>query len=368
MTRIAVWTASHLPELGGFQWSTYRLAKALMDAGIEVTFVTRVTEAQGSEGSVPVLRFSGSDVHEWTIESGQWLLKNKDRFDVIHVIDYFYKAVDEQLGILGQLALPAILKTPTPGCVPRLINTPERRAAIARINGFAAINYEIVQELEQVGINRGRIHFLPNGIDCNEFCPGNHKEATRQQLGLPDSIIVLYMGRLVQRKRTDVLLEAMQQMPEDINLIMVGSSFGQHDSVEEEILSIARMMPNVIVRPATDNQLPYFQGADIHTLLSERDGMPNSVLEGMACGVATVASAIHGHIEVIDSGVDGILVPVGDAEASAEAILTLARHPEFRQKLGSSARTKIVSGFEVNDIARQYANIYEAMIAEGGLQ
>ena len=369
MTRIAVWTASHLPELGGFQWSTYRLAKALMDAGNEVTFITRITETEGSEGIVPVLRFSGSDVRDWTVESGQWLLDNRARFDVLHVIDYFYKAVDEQLSIIERVALPVILKTPTPGCIPRLINTPERRAALAKINGFAAINYEIVRELEQAGIERGRIHFLPNGIDCNEFLPKNDKAVIRKQLGLPvDGVIVLYMGRFVQRKRMDVLLEAMRQMPEDIKLVMVGSSFGQHDSVEEDILSIASTLPNVMVRPATDNQLPYFQSSDIHALLSERDGMPNSVLEGMACGVATVASAIHGHIEVINSGEDGILVPVGDAQASAEAILTLARHPELRLKLGVSARMKIISGFEVSDIAMQYAEVYAAMIAEGGLR
>src|SRR3989344_2023015 len=76
MARIAIWTASHLPKLGGLEWSTYRLLRALARWGHEPLFITRATDGI-APSDVPEVRFAGATIKEWTRISGDWILANR---------------------------------------------------------------------------------------------------------------------------------------------------------------------------------------------------------------------------------------------------------------------------------------------------
>jgi glycosyltransferase involved in cell wall biosynthesis len=362
MSNIAFWTASHLPDLGGFQWSTYRLAKALTKLGHKTIFVTRSTHNKEFEPDTPVVRFDGDTVLEWTHTSGEWLVANRKHFDLIHSIDFFYKAVDEQLEFLSVIGLPSLIKIPTQGYVQKLIDTPTKRNRIREISAFSALNQGIAVELEQLGITSEHIHLIPNGVDSSEFVPTANCAKLRKQLNLPDNkILLLFIGRMVYRKRLDVLLSAMKLVPNTVMLVMVGSAFGQRDSVEAEIVEKVSTLPNVMLRPPTTDVLPYYQSCDINVLLSEREGMPNSVLEGMSCGMPTIVSNIPGMVEVVDSEKNGIVVPVGDTMATVVAINRLAKDAKFRECLGQAARQKITMKFDINKIAMAYDELYQTL-------
>lgn len=366
--KIIFWTVSHLPDLGGFQWSTFRLARMIKKLGHEPVFLTGTAQDSIYDQEVPALRISCPNVRDWTVKSGQWLLNNRKNIDVVHAIDLFYKAIDVQLDFLLESKLPAVIKIPTMGCVPRLIDNEALRQNFGLIDALIALSGGIRSELIQVGVQDARIHSIPNGIDMQEFAPVSDKEQLRSGLRLPkDKILILFAGRLVCRKRVDVLLEAMKSLPGNVHLVMVGSSFGQRDSVEERILQTAKELENVTVREATADTLPYYQACDINALLSEREGSPNAVLEGMSCTLPTVATDIPGISDIIDCGREGILVPVGDVEQTSKALIRLAGDQDLRQRMGQSARKRIKKQFDIEVVTRLYLHLYGGILKKKGV-
>ncbi len=82
--------------------------------------------------------------------------------------------------------------------------------------------------------------------------------------------------------------------------------------------------------------------------------MPNSVLEAMACGLPVIASAATSHAEQIDDGVHGLLVPAGQVDLVADAILELARAPEERTRMGQAASKRAAEEFSRDTMIDRY--------------
>src|SRR3989338_10379018 len=185
MVSILFWTASHLPDIGGFQWSTYRLACSLKQLGHKPRFVARTSGQPWLEPEVPEVRFEAETVRGWAIKSGEWLLNHRNEFDLIHVIDCFYDAVDEQLAVLERLKLPSVLKVPTEGCIERLMTSANRVSALGKISAFAILNEGIARELACAGMDPKKFWFIPNGVGSDRFKPCRNRAGLREKLGLP---------------------------------------------------------------------------------------------------------------------------------------------------------------------------------------
>ena len=89
----------------------------------------------------------------------------------------------------------------------------------------------------------------------------------------------------------------------------------------------------------------YYSLMDVFVHPSLRDGMPNAVLEAMACEKPVVASAVGGMLDVLKDEENGLLVPPGNAQALASAIVCALTDPELGKKLGRSARQTVIAGF-----------------------
>jgi glycosyltransferase involved in cell wall biosynthesis len=88
------------------------------------------------------------------------------------------------------------------------------------------------------------------------------------------------------------------------------------------------------------------------------DGLPNTVLEALASGRAVVASRVAGIPEVVEDGVNGLLVPAGDTEALAAALARLAGDPATREQLGREARAQAVARLGWDAVARRFEECY----------
>ena len=94
--------------------------------------------------------------------------------------------------------------------------------------------------------------------------------------------------------------------------------------------------------------------ATAYLISSRYEGMPNALMEAMAIGLPCISTDCHtGPRELIDDGVNGLLVPVGDAEAMCDAMLRIVREPLLAKKLGGAAR-KILEGHSIDEIAQKY--------------
>ena len=97
---------------------------------------------------------------------------------------------------------------------------------------------------------------------------------------------------------------------------------------------------------------------DVLALPSLHDGLPNALLEGMACARPVVASAVGGILDVVADGQDGLLVPPGDVAALTDALLHLLRAPDERVRLGAAARQTVASRFGLEREVAQNLELY----------
>ena len=105
-------------------------------------------------------------------------------------------------------------------------------------------------------------------------------------------------------------------------------------------------LPLRIVPPRPNREMPPFYAlADAVILPSLRDGLPNTLLEAMACGRPVVASAVGGLVDVIADGRDGLLLPSRDDDAWVETLLRLLQDASLRERLGAAARRTVTARF-----------------------
>ena len=181
------------------------------------------------------------------------------------------------------------------------------------------------------------VEMVPNGVDLQRFCP---TAASRQN----GALRVLFAGRLVRQKGADYLIRAVEQLirnaQADIELVIVG------DGPEEPALRQLTQQLSLTQRVhfagwvGRDDMPGHYRSADLFVLPSFEEGMPNVVLEALACGLPVIATNIYGNRELVTHGHNGLLIPPGDSEALAQALLTLTREPEARRSMGLLARQR----------------------------
>ncbi len=158
----------------------------------------------------------------------------------------------------------------------------------------------------------------------------------------PDSIVrLLFVGATGKLKGEHDLLNALASLREtkpEIRVTMLG--FGAETlratCLDLGILDLIEHLGPVSV----EERIAYFERADIFVLPTYAEGMPISVIEAMAAGLAIISTPVGGVPDLIDNGKDGFLVPVGDVDALAEKIKFLVNNPFERKALGNNARIK----------------------------
>jgi glycosyltransferase involved in cell wall biosynthesis len=98
-------------------------------------------------------------------------------------------------------------------------------------------------------------------------------------------------------------------------------------------------------------------------LANDRDGIPNVLVEAMAAGAPVVASGVSGIPELVESGVNGLLVPPEDPQALADALLRLHRDPAFAVRMAEAGRATVCARFDGDMLAGRLAELFERAVA-----
>lgn len=199
----------------------------------------------------------------------------------------------------------------------------------------------------------GRVDLVYHGLDLARFPPPSAERAPRKGASGEDRVTILSVGRLVEKKGTDVLLDALARLPGDLHWRLVhvgGGPLGKDLRRRAERLGIASRIEWRGAMTQTE-LLEEYRAADVFALASkvardgDRDGLPNVLMEAQAQGlpcVATDVSAIH---ELIVPEVTGLLVAPESPGALAKALHTLIVDPGKRRALGNAGRVKISAEF-----------------------
>ena len=208
-----------------------------------------------------------------------------------------------------------------------------------------------------------RIQVIYNGIDLNEV---NTIPVSRPW---PlDEFIVGRASRFGRGQNLDMLIEAAARLHKDLpqlRIVLIGG-----DSVMPGAASIAselrvqaeRLDAPVEFTGIIENVLPLVKGFDVGTCVSTDEGVPNSLIESMACSKPVIATNVGAISELVQDDVNGILIPPGDVQALCVAIERLATDPALRQRLGEAGRSTIEKRFSLQQAAKQYAAVYHELL------
>jgi len=213
-------------------------------------------------------------------------------------------------------------------------------------------------------INR-EVVVIPNGIDTDRFKPLPKNEELANTLGLGSLPVAGFAGELREKKGLRTLLSGYAQINEKrpTALLIVGIiRAGEDKQVFDEFLSTRPNAKIVVTGYVAHENLPsYYSLMDVFVHPSLRDGMPNAVLEAMACGRPVVATPVGGVPDVIQNNENGMIIPINDADALAQAVGTFFTDHELRKKLGRSARQTIIDQFTPKQELDANLNVYRGL-------
>jgi glycosyltransferase involved in cell wall biosynthesis len=206
-----------------------------------------------------------------------------------------------------------------------------------------------------------------NGVNVTRFSPetlGLGVE-TRAAHGIsPDTVVIGFVGRLTRDKGIDELARAFQALHEQVRgtVLLVVGEYEDRDRPSPETLRLFSTHPHVRHVGWRADVLPYLAAMDIVVLPTHREGLGNVLLEAAAMGLPTVTTDATGARDAIVAGRTGLQVPIGDAHALAEALLTLVRNPSLRGEMGRAGRKWVCDSFDQEQVWRRQATEYRALV------
>ena len=232
-------------------------------------------------------------------------------------------------------------------------------ALIRRAAAVVAISLSARDVLvRHYGLNRSRVHVIPNGRSAATFAPADHdrQDAARTELGLPDTVdLVVSVGALSPEKRVDVAIEAVAKIP-DVVLAVAGSG---PERSELEALARRSAPGRVYFLGATDGVETVLAAADVLVLSSASEGVPGVLIEAGLSGLPVVATDVGFVKDVVRPGDTGLLVPPGRPDLLAVALReALAR----RGELGRAGRDHCLAEFEMSTITDKWLRLLEGVL------
>jgi UDP-glucose:(heptosyl)LPS alpha-1,3-glucosyltransferase len=363
---------SRYDAFGGAERFVERALAALKAQGASVTVVTR--RWPGNDGAAIIVDpfHLGSLWRDRSFARAVCERLARERFDLVQSHERLaccdvYRAGD---GVHAEwLAQRARAQSPLRALATRM--NPHHRWLLdaeralftgARLKAVICNSRMVAGEIRRhFGTAEGKLHVIPNGIDCAEFHPGlrdEHRAAVRQQLGIaPGSRVFLHVGSGFERKGVAPFLEALAKLEPSDCAIVVGKDKQAHRyRALADRLGIGK---RVVFAGAVSDVRPYYGAADVFVLATLYDPFPNAALEAMACALPVVTGPKCGTAELLAGNRGGRVVDPLDAEALAAAMAELGGG--VARTLGLEARA-LVAPLTMDGMARSYAALYSSLL------
>ncbi len=207
-----------------------------------------------------------------------------------------------------------------------------------------------------------RIRTVLNGIDLTRFLNVD-RAAARRTLGFHDGDVVLGSnGRLSDEKGFDFMIRAMPAiLARHPNARLVIAGAGPAEAELRTLIGELNLDGRVAVLGFRRDIPELLAAFDVFVHSSLREGLSISLIEAMAAGLPIVASRIWGNMEMIESGVNGLLAPPSDAPAIAEAVCSLLDDPARARRLAATARRDALRRFTEDRMVAENLAVYDAV-------
>jgi glycosyltransferase involved in cell wall biosynthesis len=381
---IAILTEKFMPDFGGLSVSAGRLAGGLAASGHQLT-VFHLTRGVAT-GQVHREEIEGATIlrigsHERTDDSlAAWFdavcaAHQAHPFDLLH--GFFLVQAGPVAALAGRFLHVPVVVSARGNDLDRSIFDPSKAAhilfAVQQAQAVTANTSELARKAAALGAPLP-VAVIPNGVDAKLFCPGPPDHRLVQRLGLGDKPgarpLVGFTGEARAKKGLDTLLSAVKILSDaqphtSPQLLLIGGARKGPDRESLDAFRAENPGLVIVVPPQPLIAMPtYYRLLDVLALPSRHDGLPNSLLEGMACGLPVVATAVGGMADLLRDGENALLVPAGSPQALADALQRLLANPDLRRQLGGRARVEITARFGLAQELAGYLNVYRSVLSQ----
>ncbi len=251
-----------------------------------------------------------------------------------------------------------------------------RRAYRPFVTQYVALSTHLERYLvERVGIRQQKVSRICNGVDTRRFHPvmdlaveADIAHSTQAAPAEEGGLTFGTVGRLQPVKDQLNLIKAfgllLEQCPERagrLKLVIVGDG-PMRDTLATEIASM-ELSQSISLAGERDDIADAMRAIDVFVLPSLAEGISNTVLEAMACGLPVVATCVGGNPELIVPGETGELVPAADPQALARAMQSYVQTPGLIRRHGLAARQRVENRFSLSGMVSSYQVLYEYALA-----
>ena len=376
LSRVRVAFILHVMQVAGAEMLVFEMIRRLRSRIDPHVFCLDAVGPLGEQllaDGVPVVAFDRRPGVDWQLFRRMATEIKSRQIQVIHAHQYtpfFYSSIAGRLSGMR----PHVIFTEHGRHFPDIVSAKRRitnRIVFNRLADdiTAVCDFSADALARNDGFSRRSIRVIPNGIELDRYGPATDRAELRRQLQLdPGRLYVTIVARFHPVKDHATLLRAFQKVARargDVDLLLVGDGPLRPD-LEQQVnrLDIA---DRVKMAGVQSNVADWLKASDIFVLSSVSEAASITLLEAMACGLPAVVTAVGGNPELVRAGRDGLLVPRGDADGFARALLTLLDDPETRTIMGTSGRQRVHDEFLLDNTVQSYASLFEPHSRVAGL-
>jgi glycosyltransferase involved in cell wall biosynthesis len=209
-------------------------------------------------------------------------------------------------------------------------------------------------KLRSLSPDLARVHLSYHGLDLSRFASFAGMRPARDGADAQDPVLLLSVGRVVEKKGYDILLAALALLPKTLSWRFVhiggGEVLGKLKAQAEALGLTSRI--TWLGSRAQEEVLAKYRESDLFVLPcriasdGDRDGLPNVLVEASSQGLTCISTTVSGVPELLSDGVNGLLVPPEDAQALSGALAKAIADPDLRSRLGAAAETRVRANFD----------------------
>jgi glycosyltransferase involved in cell wall biosynthesis len=208
-----------------------------------------------------------------------------------------------------------------------------------------------------------KIIVIPNGVDPSVVQPRLNVEEAKNRLGIPQaSFVIGFAGRLEPVKRLDIFLKAAKlivDVKQRISFVIAGA--GREEAKLRTMAQSLGLSNHVFFLGHRDDIYDILRAFDALILCSDHEGLPMILLEALCLGVVVVARDVGGLPEVIQDGVNGVLVTSGEPEDMARACMRVLDDVPSRQRLALAGARLVTENYSVESAGNRVAELYASL-------
>jgi len=233
-------------------------------------------------------------------------------------------------------------------------------------DGLITINEEDYKAAQKFKLRKnGKVFFVPGvGVDIvslEQRIASIDRSEKRKELGLSaDAAVIITVGELNANKNHIQVLEALSKLNKtNFHYLIVGN--GEDEQKLQKAVNELLLRDKVSFLGFRRDVPELLTASDVFILTSRREGLPKAVMEAMAVGLPIIATDVRGNRDLVKSGENGYLVPLGNAEQTAIAIERLIDSEDLRRSMGGKSK-ELVKQYDLQNILKEMEKIYDNIL------